>query len=94
MKITRSAEAELPHFSNHEEARDYFKNQYGNRFMMTDSRILDGVKTYFYHLVLDDQAYQDGIKKSQNGERVSDMDFLFSYQSVEITEDGQIHVIQ
>ena len=94
MKITRSAEAELPHFSNHQEARDYFKNQYGNRFMMTDSRVIDRVKTYFYHLVLDDKAYQDGIRNSRNGEPVSDMDLLFSYQSVEITEDGQIHVIQ
>lgn len=94
MKITRSAEAALPQFSNHEEARDYFKTQYGDRFIMTDSRVFDGVKTYFYHLLLGDSAYQGGIKKFRDGERVSDMDFLFSYQSVEITEDGQIHVVQ
>lgn len=93
MKISRNEEANLPDFSSHEMARKYFKNKYGDRFVMTNSEILDGMKIYFYSLILDNEIFEDGQKKIGKGDPVHGLDFMNSYQPIEIWEDGRIHII-
>lgn len=93
MKISRNAEAKLPNFSSHDKAREYFKNKYGQRFIMMHSEIIDDQKVYFYSLLLDPEAFHDGQKKLAKGEAVSGFEFMDSYQPVEIFEDGRIHII-
>ncbi len=93
MKISRNDEAELPDFSNHELARKYFKNKYGDRFVMASSEIIDGMKIYFYNLILDDEIYKDGQEKLGRGEPVLGLELMNSYQPIEIWEDGRIHIV-
>jgi hypothetical protein len=93
MRISRQAEAELPNFSSHEEARDYFKNTYGEQFVLVSSHVIDGTKVHFYALSLNPSVFKDGQKKIQQGEFVLGLEYLESYQSIEIFEDGQIHII-
>ena len=93
MRISRQAEAELPDFSSHEEARNYFKNTYGEQFVMVSSHVIDGTKVYFYALSLNPSVFKDGQKKIQQGEFVLGLEYLESYQSIEIFEDGRIHII-
>ncbi|MFJ7936894.1 hypothetical protein [Sporosarcina sp. NPDC096371] len=93
MKISRNDEANLPDFSSHDEARKYFKNQYGDRFVMMSSEMIDEQKVYFYSLLLDPETFHEGQKKLSQGETVNGLALLNSYQSVEIFEDGQIHII-
>lgn len=93
MKISRQAEAELPDFPSHDEARKYFKNKYGQRFVMMSSEIIDGQKIYFYSLLLDPESFHDGQKKLAKGEMVDGLTLINSYQPVEIFEDGRIHII-
>lgn len=93
MKISRKAEAELPDFSSHELARKYFKNKYGDRFIMMNSEMIDGMKIYFYSLILDNEIFKDGQEKLGQGEPVSGLDFMNSYQPIEIWEDGRIHIV-
>lgn len=94
MKISRQAEAEFPEFDSHENARRYFKNKYGDSFVMANSEMIGDEKIYFYHLILDRQQYFDGFKKLREDGIITDsLDFMNSYQPVEIFEDGRIHVI-
>lgn len=93
MKISREDEANLPKFSSHDEARTFFKEKYGERFMLTGSEMIDDRKVYFYSLILDEKIFKDGQEKLQKGEPVTGFDFINSYQPVEIFEDGNIHII-
>jgi len=92
-QISREEEANLPKFNNHDEARKYFKDLYGDMFQMKDSEIIDGRKIYFYHLILDHDAFMKGIKEMNDQGFSSGFDFLRSHQNVEILEDGGIHII-
>ena len=51
MKISRQAESEIPEFSSHELAREYFKNRYGNHFVMMSSEVIGDEKVYFYSII-------------------------------------------
>ena len=94
MKISRQAEAEFPEFDSHEHARKFCKNKYGDSFVMASSEMIGDEKVYFYHLILDRQQYFDGFQKLKEDGFITDsLDFMNSYQPVEIFEDGRIHVI-
>lgn len=94
MKISRQAEAEFPEFDSHENAREFFKNKYGDSFVMASSEMIGDEKVYFYHLILDRQQYFDGFQELKEDGFITDLlDFMNSYQPVEIFEDGRIHVI-
>lgn len=94
MKISRQAEAEIPEFDSHENARKYFKNKYGNHFVMMSSEMIDDEKIYFYSLILDRKIFEEGQKQmSKDGFMADALDYMNSYQSIEIFEDGRIHII-
>ena len=61
---------------------------------MASSEMIGDEKVYFYHLILDRQQYFDGFQKLKEDGFITDsLDFMNSYQPVEIFEDGRIHVI-
>lgn len=93
--ITRKDENNLPTFFSHDEAREWFQEKYGqDKFQLTDSEIIMGKKCYFYHLILNKDMYWEFFEALKKDGFVSDSDkYLGSYQSVEIFEDGFIHVV-
>ena len=94
MKISRKAESEIPEFSSHELAREYFKSMYGNHFVMMSSEVIGDEKVYFYSLIFDRKVFEDGQKQMlKDGFMADALDFMNSYQPVEIFEDGRIHII-
>ena len=94
MKISRDEEAKLPDFSSHQEARNYFKELYREQFVLNGSELIDGRKVYFYHLILDTEHYQEGMEVLKTDGYMKDaMQFLISYQPIEISEDGSVHII-
>lgn len=93
MRISRQDEAKLPVFLNHEEARNYFQNKYEERFVPVSTHMIDEMKVYFYALVLNPSAFKDGQEKIQQGEFSLGLEYLESYQSIEIFENGQVHII-
>ncbi|MGG3737232.1 hypothetical protein [Aeribacillus pallidus] len=92
-RITREFVSTIPEFKSHLEARQWFKNQFGDNFFMTDSQMIDGEKIYFYHLVVDRKIYERGMKELQEKSFYTGMDLPMSYHSVEITENGSVHVV-
>ena len=93
-RITREEEANIPEFSNYGEARDWFANKYGDAFVLagTDDSY-DGGTVFTFHLILDRSVYEDGGKKLSAGETIHGMEFILSYQPIEIFEDGHIHIV-
>lgn len=96
--ISRTEEANIPQFSSHEEARAYFKELYGTNFMMIDSTVVDGMKLYFYDLILNKEAYILMQEKKRQSPVMLDTstiteEMFFSSQRIEIFENGNIHIL-
>lgn len=96
--ISRQEEAQIPEFNSHDEARAYFKEKYGNKFIMIDSTVIDGMKLYFYDLVVNEEAYLLMQEKKRQSPIMLDVDTIteemfFSSQRIEIFENGRIHIL-
>lgn len=92
-KISRKEEAELPSFDSHEEARGYFKERYGDDFIMVGTETIKGEKCYFYYILLDRAAFEEGTRKIQAGIHDASLKYLESHQPVQIMESGSIHIV-
>ena len=92
-KITREEEAKLPAFDSHEEARVYFKDRYGNDFILIGSETIMGEKCFFYYNILDREAFIEGTRKIQAGIHDASLEYLKSHQPVQITESGSVHIV-
>lgn len=92
--ISREEEAELPRFNSHLEAREFFKNKYGSRFQLNDSlELLEG-KVYIYNLITDKEKYMKSITDMESGIGAKAvMEYHMSHQTIEISEDGSIHIL-
>lgn len=92
--ISREEEAKIPEFTSHEEARSWFKEKYGDRFMMTGSEDLTEGKVYFYRLILDEEKHEELQRRmAEDGYVIGMAELTFSFQSIEVFSDGSIHVI-
>ena len=92
--ISREEEAALPTFKSHDEARAYFKEAYGQDFMMIDSDDFNGGKTYFYKLILNRKAYEEAMEFMKRGERMPmTEEYVFATQDISIDENGHVHIV-
>ncbi|OMP68450.1 hypothetical protein [Domibacillus epiphyticus] len=91
-KITEEEESNLPMFNNHQEASEYFKTQYGDDFILKSSKEIDGETVYVYVLVVDREAYKRGQEKLARFEIVQGTEFTDSFQSINISENGDIFI--
>lgn len=92
-KITRREEAKLPSFNSHEEAKAYFKERYGDDFITVGSETIMGEKCYFYYILLDRVAFEEGTRKIQAGIHDASLKYLESHQPVQIMESGSVHIV-
>ena len=93
-KISREEDNKMPSFTSHEEARAYFKERFGHRFQLMDSKIIGNKKIYLYNLILNEDYYMSYVRDEKvRMQPDSNFLFLFSYQSIEIFEDGFVHII-
>jgi hypothetical protein len=92
-RLTRSFLDELPAFKSHDEARQWFKQRFGNNFFMTESEVINGEKMYFYHLVVDRETYLKGMQELKEKGVVDGLDLINSYHPVEISEKGSVHIV-
>lgn len=90
---SREDEYNLPQFNSHDEARAFFKEQHGNDFQLVDSDFIGDKKIYFYYLILDHKAFDKGQQEMNDNGVTYGMDFLNSFQKIEIWEDGNIHML-
>lgn len=90
--INRQEEAELPIFKSHEEARDYFEEKYGEKFVFEESSETGDGICFFYRLIIDEEAYIKGVSDLNTNGYVG-MEFMNSYQPIQIMEDGSTHIV-
>ncbi|PLR95262.1 hypothetical protein [Bacillus sp. T33-2] len=82
----------MPDFTSHEEALDWFTNQYKDRFLLRTSDIIEGTRVYFYHFVKDFEVYEQYMDSLANNEEIISATPFHSYSTIEISEDGQISI--
>ena len=90
--ISEQEEAELPIFKSHEEARDYFEEKYGEKFVFEESSDTNDGFCFFYRLITEEEAYIRGVSEL-NATGTIGIEFMDSYQSIQIMEDGSIYIV-
>lgn len=80
----------MPEFNSHEEVAEWFEKM---NVKMVLNDIIDD--TYIYHAINDEKTYNDFRNKmKENGYAPLSEEYMYSYNSVEISEDGKIiHII-
>ena len=93
-KISREAEAQIPAFKDAREAIAWFKEKYASDFILQDTEPIGGELCHFYALVHDWEAYMKGRKQLQmQGGHAVGLEFLLSYQPIQIMADGSVHIV-
>lgn len=91
--ITRQAESELPEFGSYDEAKEYFAEKYGVDFILEDIELIGGQHCYFHAIILDWEKYQKGRIEMMRSGSVSGLDYISSYQPIQIMQDGSVHIV-
>ncbi|WP_160722934.1 hypothetical protein [Bacillus sp. USDA818B3_A] len=84
---------QIPAFKSHDEARTYFKNLYGDRFLNRGTDLSEGKRVSIYHLVKDPNVYQPYMESFSHEikHEITNMDVFKSYNTIEIDENGNVH---
>lgn len=91
-RITKQEESELPVFKSYKDAIHYFEEKYEGKFVFEESfDIGDGI-CFFYRLITNEDAYIRGVSEL-NATGYVGMEFMNSYQPIQIMEDGSIHIV-
>ncbi|OIK04559.1 hypothetical protein [Bacillus sp. MUM 13] len=93
-RITEADDQELPAFENSEEASAYFKEKYGDDFILKSSKEINGEQIDVYVLVLDREAFRNGEEKwaKAHQEIIEESDFTSSFQSIGIGRNGEVYI--
>lgn len=96
LPISRQDEQSFPAFNSHEEAAAYFKDKFGSDFVFESSEPIDGMQCYFYSVISDHAVYHKARRMLAHGEPVTGdlgLQFMQSYQPVQIMENGNVHIV-
>lgn len=92
--ISREDEHSFPSFNSHTEAIKWLVNRYGDRFVSFGYEEIEGKKCYFYKLIIDKEAFEQGNKQlEEDGFIIGSLTFAKSNQDLQISEDGFVHVV-
>lgn len=82
------------HFIREKEAREWFKEKYGDSFILTSSELIDDQIWYFYYLIIDRKVFEADQKEMElKGIMTDAIKFMGSYQEIQIMEDGSVHIV-
>lgn len=86
---------EIPHFKNHNEARDWFKQQYGDSFLLRMTDVQNGKKVMYYHFIKDPEIYMPYMESfaSSVEHEITNMEVFKSYSTITIDEDGNVRLV-
>lgn len=93
LPISREDESHFPGFASYEEAKMYFSERFGSDFILQDIEDVGGQQCFFHAVVVDWENYKIGQLQFSRGEAVTGLDYISSYQPVQIMQDGSVHVV-
>ncbi|MCM3389347.1 hypothetical protein LG296_20340 (plasmid) [Ureibacillus chungkukjangi] len=91
--ISREDERFIPDFKSHKEAKVWFLNRFGKRFMKGSVEKVHNQKCYFYILIVNEKAFKYGLKAFQHKGIIDSTNYMTSYQEIQIFEDGSVHIV-
>lgn len=83
----------IPHFGGHSEAFQWFKDKFNDSLIYKGSGTYEGEQIYFYHLIMDQDNYKEGIENIEKSGLTSGFELTMSYHIVLILEYGRTQVI-
>lgn len=84
---------EMPEFENHQEASEWFGNRFQGQFIFKEKDTLNGIPTYFYHIIKDVNNYNRYMNAlSQEESEIEAAQSFYSYTTVSITDDGDVEI--
>ncbi|MCW3793782.1 hypothetical protein OM416_19500 [Paenibacillus sp. LS1] len=91
--LTRKFEADLPQFTSYKEVRTFFKDLFGEDFMLQSSEGEGKDKIYFFTLIHNRPVWEAGIKELEASGSLTGLEFAMSSQDIQIYVDGRIHIV-
>lgn len=85
-------ENKFPNFTSLEEAKNYFEEKYGEKFVFEESSTTENGMGFYYRLITDEAAYIKGITELNSTGSVG-IEFKKSYQSIQIMENGIVNIV-
>lgn len=91
--LSRKFDHSLPGFGSHHEARDWFRDLFGDKFMLTESFKVEEQICWSYVIIHNQEEWDKGMKSLQETGFASGMDFVMATQDVQIFDDGDVHIV-
>lgn len=91
--ISREEEASFPEFGSFQDAWDFFLGMFEEDIVLETVDIINGEKCYFCALITDWESYREMNRFFEDGMPVSGMKYLECRQSIQIFENGQVHIV-
>lgn len=91
--LSRKFEDDLPSFNSHKEVRLFFKDLFGDNFMLKSTDNINGDKIYFYTIIHDRKTWESGLKELDRNGFVSGTEFMMSTQDIQVFADGSTHMV-
>lgn len=85
---------QFPRFMNHDSAREFLRNQYGEEIVLYTTDPDGPEKVYLYHYVLEVERYLEWRNLKMQRVEVDDEPYLDTFQLIEINDRGKIIVHQ
>ncbi|MNS71917.1 hypothetical protein D3C72_1053090 [compost metagenome] len=93
-RLTRQFESELPQFNSHVEAAEWFSDLFNNSFMLGSAFPVGEQKCWDYCLIHNRKDWESGIEQLITQGHVTDnREYLWSYQNIQIFDDGNVHIV-
>lgn len=92
-RLSRDFEKDLPQFSSHLEAKDFFEDLFGDDFVLKSVEKIDNESVYFYEIIHNRNMWEKFMKDLSAHGYASGIEGLMSSQDVQIWESGNVHII-
>ncbi|MNT30297.1 hypothetical protein D3C72_1660850 [compost metagenome] len=93
-RLSRKFESELPQFSSHIEASEWFSDLFNKSFVLGSVFSVGEQKCWDYQLIHNRKEWEAGREMLITQGHSSDaMDYLWSYQNIQIFDDGNVHIV-
>jgi hypothetical protein len=84
---------EMPEFTNHKEASEWFGNRFQGQFIFKEKDFINEVPTYFYHIVKDANGYNQYMNSlTDENQKIDSTTSFYSYTTVIISEHGDVEI--
>lgn len=92
-RFTREFESDIQEFESRKEVEDWFSDLFGEDFILQDVFSVGDKRCWNYTVIHDRDEWTKGQEILKQQGYLSGGDYMWSYQIVQVFEDGSIHIV-